>query len=100
MKKMFRIMRADFLSPKYLLLRAVALALFFLIVEVAGLREYSTFLSGTVPFPGVNMKLASFYGMLYLACYVGFVVVAPILLLAAGMLTVWGKISKKLQHEP
>lgn len=98
MNKTIQMVRADFLSPKYLILRALVLSLVFLIVHSCGLREYATFLSGTVPYPEVSMKLASFYGMLYIVCYIGLIVLVPILLLAAGILALGQKVLKSSQH--
>ena len=86
--------KAGFLSPKYLLLRALALGLIFGVVHIAGLRDYSAFLSGTAASVSAGMKLSSFYGMIYIAAYIGCVVVAPILLLAAALLTLWNKLLK------
>jgi len=58
------------------------------IAEIAGLREYTTFLSGTAANPEAGLRWSSFLGMVYIVLYLGFVVVAPILILAAGLLAV------------
>ena len=75
-----------FFSAKYFLVRALALAVLFLAAHLAGLREYTTFISGTSGGPDVSMQTSALYGATYLALYMGCVVLAPILLLAAGLL--------------
>jgi hypothetical protein len=79
----------EFFSTKYFLLRALATVLLFLLAHLAGLREYTTFLSGTVANPDVGFGLSAFYGMTYIALYLGGVVVAPILVITAGLLLLW-----------
>ena|SRR5579862_7618916 len=79
----------EFFSAKYFLLRAFALVVLFALAHLAGFREYTTFLSGTVANPDVGFRLSAFYGMTYIALYLGSVVVAPILVIAAGLLMLW-----------
>ena len=78
-----------FFSAKYFFMRALGIGILFLCVHLAGLREYTTFLTGTNGNPEVSMRQSAFYGMLYLALYMGCVVVAPILILTAGLLKIW-----------
>ena len=70
-----------------LLLRAVALAAIYAVCHLAGLREYTSIICGTQPPPGSPAWLMVL-GPVYLAAYLGFTVVAPILLLAAGLLAI------------
>ncbi|HZQ47417.1 MAG TPA: hypothetical protein VFC07_10425 [Verrucomicrobiae bacterium] len=86
--------RGEFFSARYFLVRALALTVFFLLAHLAGLREYTTFLTGTTGSPGIGLRLSAFYGMLYIALYIGCVVAAPILALAAVLLALWGKFRK------
>lgn len=79
----------EFFSAKYFLLRAVAIVVLFSIAQLAGLREYTTFLSGTVVNPEAGHRLSAFYGMVYIALYLGSLVAAPILVIAAGLLACW-----------
>jgi hypothetical protein len=79
-------------SPRFFVTRALALAVLFLVAHLAGLREYTAFLSGTPATAGVGMRLSAFYGLVYIALYLGFVVVAPILLMAAGILALGQKL--------
>jgi hypothetical protein len=92
-----RFWRAEFLSPTYLLVRAFAMVLLFLVVQLAGLREYTAFLSGTAASPETGMRLCAFYGMVYILFYLGCVVVAPILILAAGLVALWNRVSMRFR---
>ncbi len=82
--------RAEFLSPKDLLLRAAAIAVFFLIAHLTGLREDTSFLSGTVSAPDLGWRQTAFGGLIYLILYFAFVLLAPILLLAALLQKLFG----------
>jgi hypothetical protein len=86
----------EFCSARYFLTRAVMLGIFFIAAHLAGLREYTTFLAGTAANPELGIRWSSFLGMMYLAAYLGVVVVAPILILAAGLLAIGGR-GRKLQ---
>lgn len=79
----------EFFSAKYFLVRAVALVVLFLAAQLSGLRDYTTFLSGTTANAETGMYWSSLYGTAYIVLYLGCVVVTPILLLAAGFLTLW-----------
>jgi len=78
-----RLWRAEFCSPKDFVRRAAVIAFLFLVAHLAGLSEYTSFLSGTVPSPDTSWKLTIFFGLIYLVLYFAFVLLAPILLLAA-----------------
>src|ERR1051325_651691 len=75
--------RADFLSSKWLLLRAALLVGLFGFCHAAGLREHTTFLSGTVTAVGMSREVSIVLGVTYLVAYFGFVLLSPILVLAA-----------------
>ena len=77
----------EFFSARYFLVRALLLALCFVMAHLIGLREYTTFLTGTTGNPDVSLRLSAFYGTIYIALYVGCVVVGPIFVIAAGLLT-------------
>jgi len=77
-------------SPRFLLVRALTLGVLFFLVHLAGLREYTAFLSGTAA-AQTSMGLSVFYGMVYIVLYLGAVVLAPILVFAAGILILWQK---------
>jgi len=92
--------RDEFLSPRYLLARAIILSLLFGIVHFAGLREYTTFLTGTTAKAGVSLQASAWYGTIYILLYLGFVVVAPILVIAAGLLVGWQKLRPLTKPTP
>ncbi len=83
--------RTEYFSAKYFFTRGLELAGLFLIAHLAGLREYTTFLSGTTGDLGTTIERSGLYGTTYIVLYLGCVVVAPILLLAAGLLKLWQK---------
>jgi hypothetical protein len=56
----------------------------FAIAHLAGLREHTTFLSGTLADPAMRWEVAAFLGTAYLLLYFAFVLLVPILLLAAA----------------
>jgi hypothetical protein len=82
---------SGWLSPQLFLSVAVTLAVFFLLVHLVGFREHTAFLSGTTGAADVGMRLSAFYGIIYILLYLGCVVIAPILVLAAGLLALWQK---------
>lgn len=79
----------EFLSAKYFFTRGLELGGMFLIAQLAGLREYTTFLSGTTGDLGTTLERSGIYGTIYIVLYIGCVVVAPIFLLTAGLLAFW-----------
>ena len=83
----------EFLSAKYFLIRAGVLVVLFLIVQLAGLREHTSFLSGTPAAPGLSVEESATLGVTYIVFYLGAVVIAPILALAAAMLTIWQRVT-------
>jgi Linalool dehydratase/isomerase len=86
-----------FFSPKYFLVRAAMIGLLFMLAHFAGLREYTTFVTGTTGSPDVSFRLSAFYGMIYLALYMGCVVVAPIFVLTAALLGIWNRATEKIR---
>ncbi len=77
----------EFLSPRGLAARAVLLAVVYAVCEAAGLRENATFLSGTQAADEWNGTV--WRGLIYLFAYYGFVLAAPILLIASALLAIW-----------
>jgi hypothetical protein len=77
---------ARFFSAGDFVLRALFLIAVFLIVHLAGLREYTAFLSGTPAHPGMSWQWVAFLGTLYLLLYFAFILLVPVLLLAAAIL--------------
>ena len=101
--------RAVFLSPKDLLQRAAALSLVFLLLHLAGLREYTSILNGTIGSVALGWKLSGFLAIIYILSYLAFVVLVPMLILAAILLLAWqrwrkpgnaiGPVSSATAHE-
>ncbi len=79
-------LNADLFSPKGLVLRAGGIALLFVICELAGLRQFTTFLSGTPVSTSLGLSGSAVLGMLYIIFYLSFVLLVPILLLGALLL--------------
>ncbi len=82
-------------TPAGFVKAAVVLSLLYLICHLAGLREYTSIMSGTMPAGG-----PAGFGLLFLAClyilsYVAFALLVPVLLIAALLFTlanlVWRK---------
>jgi len=73
----------EFLSPTDLIARAIVLSALLGIAHLAGLREHTTFLSGTLADPAMGWGWAAFLGGIYLVLYFAFVLLVPVLLLAA-----------------
>jgi len=86
--------RAEFLSPKDLLQRALAISVLFFLLHLAGLREYTSILNGTVGSLALGWKLSGFLAVIYILAYLAFVVLVPILILAALLLWLWQRCQK------
>lgn len=82
----FRWPYPPFLSAGDLVLRAAVIAAAYLAVHLAGWREYTTFLSGTMVEAGGSLRWTAFCGLSYLVLHFAWVLGVPILLLAAGLL--------------
>jgi UDP-N-acetylmuramyl pentapeptide phosphotransferase/UDP-N-acetylglucosamine-1-phosphate transferase len=87
--------RADFLSPKDLLQRAGAISVIFSFLHLAGLREFTSILNGTVGSLALGWKLSAFLAVIYVLSYLAFVVLVPVLILAAMILLAWQRCCKK-----
>jgi len=86
-----RFWKAETFSPVGFLLRAILIAVLYCVSELLGLREYTTFLSGTSGNVNLGWQMASLLGLIHLLLYVGFILLVPILLIAAGLLAAWGR---------
>jgi hypothetical protein len=76
---------AELFSPRSFAMCALLLVLFFGAVHIAGWREHTTFLSGTLAADG-DAPTSARLGLTYLAAWFGFVLLAPVFVLAAGLL--------------
>jgi hypothetical protein len=89
-----RVWRADFLSAKDLVRRALLLAVLYGMVSAFGLREFTSILNGTMGSVSLGWHLSVFFGLLYIASYLAFVLGTPTLLIAAGILLLWKRVVK------
>lgn len=94
MRKFIEFIRAPFLSPAGFVARALLLAVIFAACEVAGWREHTTFISGTPTSAEVGINTAVTRGLIYMLAYFGAVLAAPILLLAAAILSAWQRFNR------
>jgi len=89
--------RADLLSPKDLLRRAIFLIALYLLTHFAGLREFTSVISGGTGSIHLPWHISAFLALTYILSYLSFVIFVPILLLAAVLLFGWKKfVAKKL----
>jgi hypothetical protein len=72
------------IGPGGFLWAALGLCLLYFICHLMGWREYTAFLSGSAP-PGEQGTHGLLLGVVYMAAYFGFVLVAPVLVLASGI---------------
>lgn len=87
--------RAEFLSARDLLQRAVAISGLFLVVHLAGFREFTGVLNGTIGSLTLGWNFSAFLAVIYIVFYLAFVVLVPILILAAGILMVGRRLIRK-----
>ncbi|MDZ4198400.1 MAG: hypothetical protein U1E27_03850 [Kiritimatiellia bacterium] len=78
-------------SPRPLIRRALLIAFVFWALHAAGLRSYTSFLSGTIPDGHVTRSV--YLGLVYILAYLAWTVLVPILLLASLILWSWKRTS-------
>ncbi len=86
-----RLWKAEAFSPGAFVSRAVILAALYALSRIAGLQEYTTFLSGTSPNVNLSWQTASALGLIHLLLYFSFILLVPILLITAGLLAAWNR---------
>lgn len=95
MKALFSLLRsvwkAGAFSPTAFVMRAVIIAVCYCVSELAGLREYTTFLSGTSANLNVSWQTGATLGLIHLLLYMAFILLVPISLITAGLLVLWDK---------
>ena len=87
--------RAEFLSARDMLQRAIAISGVFLLLHLAGLREFTGVLNGTIGSLDLGWKLSGFLAVIYILFYLAFVIQVPILVLAASILMAWQRLHRK-----
>ena len=90
--------RAEFCSPKDFLRRALVICVLFLIAHLAGLREFTSVLNGTTGSLELGRQLSVTLGLSYIVLYLAFILLVPILILAAIILALWRKFFHQPQH--
>jgi hypothetical protein len=88
--------RAEFLSAKDMLQRAAAISGLFLLVHLAGFREFTGILNGTIGSLALGWGLSTFLAVIYILLYLAFVILVPVLVLAAVILVAWQRLHQKL----
>jgi hypothetical protein len=81
--------RAEFMSARDMLQRAAAITVVFLVLHLAGLREYTGILNGTIGSLALGWNLSAFLAVIYIAFYLAFVILVPVLIVAAAILVFW-----------
>jgi len=89
---------AEFLSARDLLQRALGISGLFLLAQLAGLREFTSVLNGTVGSVAAGWKLSGFLALIYILLYLAFVILVPILILAAVILAVGRRCVQKAEN--
>jgi len=87
--------RAEFLSVRDLLQRACAISVMFLLAQVAGLRKFTSVLNGTIGSVAAGWKFSGFLAIIYIVLYLAFVILVPMLILAAMILAVGQRCRRK-----
>jgi membrane protein implicated in regulation of membrane protease activity len=90
-----RLWKAETFSPTAFVFRALVVTVLFCISEILGLREYTTFLSGTSANVTLGWSVTSALGLSHLLLYFGFILLAPISLLTAGLIAAWNRYKRK-----
>ena len=80
--------RAELFSPKDFVRRAFVITAIYAAVHLVGLRQFTSILNGTVGSVGLGWHLSAFFGLGYIFAYLAFVLLVPMLLLAAAILAV------------
>ena len=57
-------------------------------MHLAGFREFTGVLNGTIGSLALGWNLSAFLAVIYIVLYLAFVVLVPILILAAGILAI------------
>ncbi len=78
--------------------RALGVSVLFLLAHLAGLREFTSVLNGTVGSVAAGWKLSGFLALIYLLLYLASVILVPVLVLAALILMVWQRCVRKEEN--
>ncbi len=87
-------LKAPLFSPAGFLVRATGLALAHAVLSICGLREFTSVLSLTYP-EGIPRNLSLLFCLLYMLTYFSFILIVPILGVAAGLLALASRFWKR-----
>jgi hypothetical protein len=88
--------RSEFLSAKDMIQRAAAISGLFLVAHLAGFREFTGILNGTIGSLALGWNLSAFLAVFYIVLYLAFVILVPVLVLAAVILMIWQRLQQTL----
>lgn len=81
-----RLWKAGTFSPEAFVARAGVISLLYAISRIAGLQEFTSFLSGTSASLNLSWQTASVLGLIHLLLHVAFILLVPISLITAVLL--------------
>jgi len=104
MKGSLRLLRrfweAGVFSPEAFVLRAAIISVLYFVSRIAGLQEYTAFLSGTSANLNMTWENAAVLGLIHLLLHVFFILLVPICLITAGLLAAWNRWTLVREIEP
>jgi hypothetical protein len=77
--------KAPLFSPRGFTARAALIALLFALCHLLGLREHTSFISGTPTSADTSLQTSAILGVIYMVSYFSFVLLTPIFLIAAAI---------------
>jgi len=82
------------LSARGMLVRAALVVATFVVCHALGFRAYTSVLSGTAAVAGMHHTVLGAVGLFYVLLYIGAVVLAPILVIAAILQLAWQRVQR------
>lgn len=84
----------EILRARSMLWCAAGICMLYLVAHLAGLRAFTCILNGTIESAALGWKTSELLALAYIFIYLAFVLLVPVLVLAAMMLMVWEKCRK------
>ncbi|MDB6053402.1 MAG: hypothetical protein JWN25_925 [Verrucomicrobiales bacterium] len=91
--------KVEFGSPRAFLIFSVIASLLYFGSRIAGLEEFTTFLSGTNPSHELSWRTACMLGEIHLFLHFTFILLVPISLITAGLIAIWNRRTSELQSK-
>jgi hypothetical protein len=85
----------QFFTPRGFVVSACQISALYLVLHAFGLRACTTIFIGAVPAPGLSGRFAAGLGLAYIVFYLAFTVLVPILLIAAVLLRLSGRVTTR-----